>query len=115
MMDRQTIMEKVRASADRYGPSNPQQIKQLISSLGNAPERELFFGLFSFFYDPDLQENSVQRQQLAGAILFEISPPCPLELDGAIYAIPKYWDLSIEEDDIKKSFKTMLFWANGYQ
>ena len=141
-MDRQTIIEKIRDSADRYGASNPQQIKQIISSFGNAAERELFFGLFSFFYDPSLQENSCQRQQLAGTILFEISPPCPLEMDGAIYAVPKYWDLSVEElpwylcnifdktrvcefleellpsveeGEVKRSFKTMLFWANGYK
>ena len=69
-MDRQTIIEKIRDSADRYGASNPQQYKQLVSRYKNASDRELFFGLFTFFYDPDLQDNAYQRQQLAGTILF---------------------------------------------
>jgi len=142
MKDRLEITDKIRDSADRYGSSNAQQIKQLISSCENAPEREQFFGLFSFFYDPTLQENAYQRQQLAATILYEISPSCPLNLDGVIYAMPKYWDLSIEElpwylckvfgklkvqefleellsdvkeGEIKKSFKTMLFWVKGYK
>ena len=141
-MDRQTIIEKIRNSADSYGSSNPQQIKQLTSSCKNVSARETFFGLFSFFYDPALQENAYQRQQLAGKILFKVAPECPLELDGVIYAAPKYWDLSIEElpwyickvfgkykvqkfleellpnveeGEIKQSFKTLLFWVNGYR
>jgi len=141
-MDRQTIIEIIKNSADSYGSSNPQQIKQLTSSCKKASDRELFFGLFSFFYDPALQENAYQRQQLAGTILFNAAPECPLELDGVIYAAPKYWDLSIEElpwyicrvfgkskvqefleelmpnveeGGVKKSFETMLFWANGYK
>ena len=28
-MDRIQITEKVRSAADKYGPSNPQQLKQL--------------------------------------------------------------------------------------
>ncbi|MGS2724441.1 hypothetical protein ACVBEJ_11925 [Porticoccus sp. GXU_MW_L64] len=142
MLDRKAITEKIRISADRYGPSNPQQLKQLLFGCEKATERELFFGLFSFFYEPSLQENAFARQQLAGTILLKISPKCPLELEGAIYATPKYWDLSIEEmpwylckefgkevvqeflvellpdvedEELKQSFKTMLFWAKGYK
>jgi len=141
-MDRLAIIEKIKVSADRYGSSNKQQREQLVSSLQKASERELFFGLFSFFYDPELQNNPYERQQLAGTILFAIKPDCPLKLEGAVYAIPAYWDLSVEElpwylcekfgqkevqsflesllpdveeGDIKNSFKTMLFWANGYK
>jgi len=142
MWDRHTIIEKVSNSADKYGSSNSQQFKQLLFSCGKASDREMFFGLFSFFYDPALQENSYNRQQLAGTILFQLFPACPLKLDGVIYAIPKYWDLSVEEvpwylcktfgkvavqsfleelipdvehNELKQSFKTMLFWANGYK
>jgi hypothetical protein len=141
-MDRQAIIEGIRSSADKYGSSNKQQRTQLVSRLKNASERELFFGLFSFFYDPELQDNQYERQQLAGTFLFSIKPDCPLNLDGAIYAIPAYWDLSVEElpwylcekfgqtevqafiedllpdveeGDIKNSFKTMLFWTKGYK
>ena len=79
---------------------------------------------------------------LAGQLLLEFSPSCPLELDGAIYAIPAFWDYSIEEvpwylcknfgkvnvvkflteiipeveegNVIKQSFKTLLFWSKSY-
>ncbi len=141
-MNRKAVVEKVKISADKYGSSNTQQIEQVTSVLKQATDRELFFGLFSFFYDPELQENNYQRQKLAGLILFKISPKCPLELDGAIYAIPKHWDRSIEElpwylckafgkaavqkflkellpdvkeGEIKESFKTMLFLSNEYK
>ena len=140
MLNRQTIVEKVSNSADRYGASNPQQLSQLSHSLVNASENELFFGLFSFFYDPALQ-SSFERQKLAGTLLYELGPACPLELDGAIYAIPAHWNLSVEEvpwyfckvfgksvvqefleellpevmeGNIKKSFETLLFWVKRY-
>jgi hypothetical protein len=142
MWNRQAIIEKIADAADRFGANNPQQLKQLSFACEKSQDRELFFGLFSFFYDPSLQDNSIARQQLAGAILFSLSPSCPLELDGFIYALPKYWDLSIEEipwylckvfgkqkvtafledlipdvedEKLIQSFKTLLYWANGYK
>ncbi|GAB1266626.1 hypothetical protein [Aurantivibrio infirmus] len=141
MWDRQTIVEKIRDSADKYGDSNPQQMKQLLFGCEKASERELFFGVFSFYYDPELQENSFARQEVAGKILFKLKPACPVELDGFIYAIPKYWNLSIEEvpwylckvfgkneveaflkelipsvndGELQRSFKTLLFWVKNY-
>lgn len=140
MLNRQTIVEKVSNSADCYGASNPQQLKQLLSFLANASDNELFFGLFSFFYDPALQ-SSFERQKLAGTLLYELCPACPLELDVAIYATPAHWNLSVEEipwyfckafgksvvqefleellpeiieGNIKKSFETLLFWVKNY-
>lgn len=141
MWDRQTIVEKIKSSADKYGDSNPQQMKQLLLGCEKALERELFFGLFSFYYDPALQENAFTRQEVAGKILFELKPACPIELDGFVYAIPKYWNLSVEEvpwylckvfgknevevfleelipsvndGELQRSFKTLLFWAKNY-
>lgn len=140
ILNRQAIIEKVSHSADLYGASNPQQLNQLLHSLANASENELFFGLFSFFYDPTLQ-SSFERQQLAGTLLFELCPACPIELDGAIYAIPAYWNLSVEEvpwylckvfgknvveiflaelilevenSSVKKSFETLSYWVKRY-
>lgn len=143
MWNRETIIKKVKSAADRYGASNVQQQKQLIIGLKQASDSELFFGLFSFFYDPSLQENKIERQQLAGHLLLEFSPICPLELDGAIYAMPTFWDYGIEElpwylcknfgkvsvvkflaeiipeveegSAIKQSFKTLLFWSEAYK
>lgn len=140
MRDRQDIIEKVRHSADRYGSSNQQQLKRLTDSLCKLSEREIFFGLFSFFSDPDLQ-GFYDRQQLAGTLLYKLRPSCPLALDGAIYAMPAHWDLSIEEvpwyfcsvfgkdtvqkfledlisdveaGGVKKSFETLLFWVRNF-
>ena len=143
MWNRETIIEKVKSVADRYGAFNVQQQKQLIIGCEQASDSELFFGLFSFFYDPSLQESKIERQQLAGRLLLEFSPICPLELDGAIYAIPTFWDYSIEEvpwylcknfgklnvvksltevildlEDggaVKQNFKTLLFWSKLYK
>lgn len=140
MTTRQTVIEKVRSSADSNGASNQQELIQLMLSLGGVSENELFFGLFSFFYDPALQ-GSLERQQLAGKLLYELSPYCPLNLDGAIYALPTHWNLEIEEvpwylcrifgkdvvqqfleellpdvieGNIKKSCETLLFWVKNY-
>ena len=140
--DRHIIIEKVISAADKHGASNPQQQKQLIFGCNNTPEREVFFGLFSFFYDDSLQENKFERQQLAGTILYSVLPDSPLALDGSIYGADKKWNLSVEElpwywckkfgksrvvelltetigscadPDLEKSLKTMLFWANNYE
>ena len=140
--DRQIIIEKVISAADQHGASNPQQQKQLIFGCSNASEREVFFGLFSFFYDDSLQENKYERQQLAGTILYSVLPESPLALDGSIYGAAKKWDLSVEEllwywckkfgkskvvsflndtidscvdSELENSLKTMLFWAKNYE
>ena len=139
-MDRHSIIVKIQESADKYGVSNKQEIENLTWAFKMATDRELFFGLFSFFYDPDLQENSHQRQLLAGTMLFQISPKCPLKMDGAIYASPSNWDKSvkelpwyfckafgksnvqafleellpnIQEGEIKEGTKAMLDWVNA--
>ena len=88
-----------------------------------------------------MQENAYDRQQLAGVILFEICPECPLELDGCVYGSAQHWNLSVEElpwywckifghetvksfldeliavsdERLSKSIKTMLFWAQHYE
>ncbi len=140
MSTRKTVIEKVKRSADSNGSSNPEELKQLMLSLGSIPDNELFSGLFSFFYDPALQ-STIERQQLAGTLLYELSPSCVLNLDGAIFALPAHWSLSVEkvpwyfcktfggsvvqefleqllpnviEVNIKKSFETMLFCVKNY-
>ena len=140
--DRQKIIEKVRSAADELGASNPQQQKQLIFSCHHASEREVFFGLFSFFYDSSLQQNQFERQQLAGTILLSVAPKSPLALDASVYAAAQVWDLSIEElpwywckiygksevvefltnlissctdAELKRSLETMLYWSRGYE
>ncbi|MEW8339097.1 MAG: hypothetical protein AB2708_04550 [Candidatus Thiodiazotropha taylori] len=140
--DRLKVIENVSKAADVHGSSNPQQIKQLTFSCNNAKEREVYFGLFSFFYDELLQTNQYERQQLAGTILLSVMPASVLELDVSVYAAAKYWDLSVEELPwywcrvfgksavtsfleelihscadvaLKRSIETMLFWCRGYE
>jgi hypothetical protein len=140
--NRSKVIEKVRFAADEFGASNPQQLRQLISSCGDAPWRELYFGLLSFFYDPELQQNHYERQKLAGTILLTVAPPSPIALDGSVYAAAQYWNLSVRElpsywcrtfgqaevvaflDDLvgdcgeaklRQSVETMLFWSRRYE
>jgi len=141
MWKRQQITEKVCKSADKYGFSNPQQLKQLAFSCEKSEDREVFFGLFPFFYDPNLQENFFSRQELAGKILYKVKSECPLDIDGALYAAPGQWEVSVEElpwyfcskfgrdkvqqfitelmpdivdDRLREKYKTMLFWVEMY-
>ena len=140
--DRLKIIDKVIRAADAHGSSNPQQQKQLIFSCSNASEREVFFGLFSFFYDETLQENKFERQQLAGTILLSVAPNSALKLDGSVFAAATIWDLSIEElpwywckifgklkvvkflsellidcedTKLRRCIETMLYWSKGYR
>jgi len=140
--DREKIIEKVTFAADELGASNSQQQRQLIFSCGNAPEREVYFGLMSFFYDSRLQENHYERQKLAATILLGVAPSSPLALDASVYASAQHWNLSVSElpsywckafgrdevvaflDDLigscneaklKRSIETMLFWAKRYK
>jgi hypothetical protein len=140
--DRFKVIEKVRFAADELGASNPQQLRQLISSCSDAAGREVYFGLLPFFCDRELQENHYERQKLAGTILLAVAPPSPLALDGSVYASAKYWNLSVRElpsywcrafgqsevvaflDDLvgdcaeaklKQSVETMLFWSRRYE
>lgn len=140
--DRIKIVEKVTTAADEFGSSNPQQQRQLIFGCGSAPEREVYFGLMSFFYDSSLQENHYERQKLAATILLSLAPSFPLALDASVYSSAQYWNLSVgelpsywckafgreevvafldelldscSEAKLKRSVETMLFWARRYE
>lgn len=140
--DRIKVVEKVTTAADELGASNPQQKQQLIFSCGNAPEREVYFGLMSFFYDSNLQDNHYERQKLAATILLSVAPSSPLALDASVYASAQHWNLSVSElpsywckvfgrevvvaflgelidscgeAKLKRSVETMLFWARRYE
>ena len=139
--DRLKVIEKVTSAADELGASNPQQRRQLIFSCGNAPEREAYFGLMSFFYDSRLQENHYERQKLAAAILLDVAPSSSLALEASVYASAQHWNLSVSElpsywckvfgradvvafleeligscseARLKRSVETMLYWARRF-
>ncbi|WP_284320180.1 hypothetical protein [Dyella acidisoli] len=136
------VIEKVRFAADELGSSNPQQLRQLILSCSDAPEREVYFGLLSFFYDSQLKQNHYERQKLAGTILLSVTPSSPLSLDASVYAPAQHWNLSVRElpsywcrtfgqaevltflaelvgscseGELKRSVETMLFWSRRYE
>ncbi|MBE1161770.1 hypothetical protein [Dyella acidiphila] len=140
--DRSKVIEKVASAADELGASNPQQQRQLVFSCGNATEKEAYFGLMSFFYDPNLQKNHYERQKLAATILLSVAPSSPIALDASVYASAQHWNLSVSElpsywckvfgreeviaflDDLidscsepklKRSVEAMLFWARRYE
>jgi hypothetical protein len=94
---REKITEAVKSAADRYGFNNLQQCRQLAVECSGAPSREVFFGLFSFFFDPSLQENKFERQRLAGKLLLSVAPPSPLALDGSVFAAATIWDRGVED------------------
>ena len=139
--DRFKVIEEVKIAADKYSGSNLQPQKKLILSCGTAPTREVFFGLLSFFFDPQLQENHCERQRLAALTLLTLATPSVLELDASVYATAQHWDLSVEElpwywcrifgqaevvafltdligscgdPALKRSVETMLFWSQRY-
>ena len=140
--DRETVIEKICNSADRFGARNSQQRKQLEFSCSKSPEREVFFGIFAFFFDPSLQENAEQRQMLAGYLLLSLAPPSPINLDGSVYGAAQNWNLSIKElpwywcktfgkdvviefledhqdistdETFNRAIETMLFFTKGYK
>lgn len=140
--DRSKVIEKVSFAADELGASNSQQQRQLISSCFGAPAREVYFGLFAFFFDSKLQKNNYERQKLAGIVLLAVAPSSLLPLDASVYASAQHWDLSVRElpsywcrtfgqvevvaflDDLvgscgeaklKRSVETMLFWSRRYE
>lgn len=140
--DRRKIIEEVTRKADKYGSANTQQRQQLLFACKKSTDRELFFGLFSLFYDKELQENYIERQHIAGYLLFELKPSCPIELEAMVYAVQNFWDYSVEEipwymchifgketvikflreitpsvEDyiVRRSFETLLFWAGNYK
>ena len=140
--DRFKVVEKVRIAADEFGSSNPQQQRQLIFGCRNASSREVYFGLLSFFFDAQLQQNRFERQKLAGTILLSVAPPSPMALDASVYATAQHWDLSVSElpsywcrtfgqsevaafladlvgdcveATLKRSVETMLFWSRRYE
>ena len=94
---RETVIEKVRAAADALGPSNTQQIAQLRFSLERTEESAVFSGLYAFFSEPELQENSSHRQELAGELLLAVSPECTANLEQVLIASLPFYELSVEQ------------------
>lgn len=90
-------IEKISISADEFGYKNPQQIHHLVALGRSIPEADVFRSLFAFFYDPALQTNGKVRQELAGKLLLDLNPKCPLDLEQIVQSIPRVWNVTVEE------------------
>ena len=89
------ISNKVIRSADRFGPSNTQQLKQLNFSLSKCEPQEVFDGLIQIF--TNAHPNFVARQSLAGYLLFEIKPQANFDIKNTLIKILPFYELSVEE------------------
>ena len=94
-LSRYQVKDKVVHSADKYGSTNPQQLKQLRLVLDKCEKEELFEGLYSVFLEEN--ENYFQRQQLAGNLLYSLKPRLRLKLYDVIKNCLNTYNLSIEE------------------
>ncbi|WP_227816876.1 hypothetical protein [Nitrogeniibacter aestuarii] len=89
------ICNSIVESAERYGPNNPQRLKQLSFVLAKCNPEEVFKGLYSVFL---LSEpNNYDSQQLAGVLLFKISPSAEFELEEVLRMSLNTYNLSVEE------------------
>ncbi len=89
------ICASIVESAERYGSGNRQRLKQLSVVLANRDPEEVFKGLYSVFLLSD--PNNYESQQLAGVLLFKISPTAAFELEDVLRMSLNTYNLSVEE------------------
>lgn len=131
------ISSKVKESAERFGTHNPQQISQLLFSLSNAEENDVFNGLLRLFLDTD-----PKVQILSGELLYEISPKPPADIKEQIHSLLEHYELSashlpyylvkalgkdtslamlseLSSLDLnqrqQRALNTFIFWTKGYE
>lgn len=139
-MNAAEIFAKVVGSAERFGSSNPQQLKQLSSLLGKCAPNEVLLGLLRVFTECPEDDMHFQRQELAGRLLEKITPECTFALEPTVRAVVVNYNLSIEQlplyfarihgkevvtsvlnklllempnEKTKRSLETMLWWLRG--
>jgi hypothetical protein len=94
-MLREEIKNLVVERAKKYGPNNPQQIKQLSFVLGKTEPEEVFYGLYEVFITVPGQD--FESQELAGKLLYRVKPKLYLELVPLITNVLENWNVSVEE------------------
>ena len=95
MWNSQHIFEKVSVSADRFGFHNKQQLKQLNFVLAKCDPQNVYDGLIQFFLEKHY--NNSDRQELAGKLLYSVSPDAHFDFKQTIKASLIHWDVSVEE------------------
>lgn len=86
------ITDRIVDTADRYSPSNLQQLKQLHTALCHAVPHEVYFGLMGTFLIPRFGP-----QEVAGRLLIGIKPSPREPLETTIRNILGTWNLSVEQ------------------
>lgn len=94
-MLRNEITELIVERANKYGPNNPQQIKQLSFSLAKVDSEEVFYGLYEVF--KSIPGQDYMSQELAGKILFKVRPRLHLDLIPIIQGVLNNWNVSVEQ------------------
>lgn len=92
-MNSNEIYEKVTASADRFGASNPQQFAFLSSVLAMCEQQQLAKALIDIFAGA----NSYERQELGGQLLAELQPHYAADVHTIIQSALGHWDRSVEQ------------------
>jgi len=94
-MHRDEITELIVERANKYGPNNPQQIKQLSFYLAKVDPEEVFHGLYGVF--KSIPSQDYMSQELAGKILSKVMPRLYLDLVPLIKGVLENWNVSIEQ------------------
>ena len=83
----QQLRQNVCEGKNTYG--------QLKFVMARSPKEVVFEALYGIFRDAP--ESSYREQQVAGRLLLDLLPPCPLPLVDCIAGVLSTWNLSVEE------------------
>jgi hypothetical protein len=97
IMDREDIYRRVVEVAERFGPGNPQELKQLSSQLRKLPPTEVLAGLLLVFTRSEANESNYPKQELAGRMLEKLNPKAPIDLFETIRSLLPGYNPSIEQ------------------
>lgn len=87
----------VEDSADRFGARNPQQYKFLRLRLMKNSADELGYGLLDLFFTAPGDHRNIERQELAGRLLLELSPQFEFDLKTTLRMVLPNYELSVEQ------------------
>ena len=134
------IFQSVTESADKYGAHNPQQEKQLLFVLKKCEGQEIYRGLINVFLEK--HNNFSQRQELAGKLLYNLSPDTDKNYEKDIISCLGNYELSVEQlpyffikkigkngfeklvnkiqvkelsEKEKEALETMKYWSRNYE
>jgi hypothetical protein len=81
----------------RFGDRNPQQIKYLVSRLGQVAEANVAEGLLCVFTHGAAPPQGSAAQELAGQLLAALNPKAESDLRQVLRAALSRYELSVEQ------------------